>query len=124
MPAGTYSTRLRWWQCVRTVDALGQPTERFRSNGYLWASIDIESPTRQQQYGGQHSGADADIRIRQFPSVSALDRLEDAGDIWVIESISRGTNELVCRCSRFDALEDWKQVGFLYDGGGSIGGAS
>ena len=105
--AGNYADRLTWKKRSVTKDNLGQDKETFADNGGLWGDIDLTNGRRQTDYGSSQTGADAVIRIRNWPTLSALDRLYSAewNELWVIAHLRRGENELVCECVKYDALD-------------------
>lgn len=106
--AGDYSDRIRRHVCTQTVNpANGQEEETFTPSNYLWARIEIDSSRKQQDYSSQQTGVDATIYIRNYPTLSPLDRLysQEWDELWIIQSIKRGNNELICDCLRFDELE-------------------
>ena len=108
MGAGEYADRLKWKKRTITKNAAnGQDEESFADNGFLWAAIELTAGRKQTDYGATQTGADATIRIRNLPAVSALDRLEavEWEELWVIDHVRRGDNELVCECVKFDALD-------------------
>jgi head-tail adaptor len=82
----------------------GQDVESFPSGAAYWCRVDEFNGRKQREYGAQQSGADATIYVRNWPELSALDRLTDGVDVWVIESIKRGFNELICTANRYDSL--------------------
>ena len=105
--AGQYPDRLQWLKRTTTKDPdTGEDQETFPLNGYLWCSIEPNVGRRQQDYGAEQTGVDGQIRIRNMPAVSALDRLYSAewDETWILEDIVRGANELIVRCHRFDDL--------------------
>lgn len=86
----------------------GEDVLTFTDSGYhLWCDTEETNSRLQTDYGAPQTGADATIRIRNYPDVSAQDRLIDDffGFVWIIESISYGDNEIIATASRFDDLE-------------------
>lgn len=107
-PAGSYSDRFVWRRRTSEKDpASGQEREAFSDNGTLWGVLEEPAGRRQADYGAEQTGADATIRVRNWPALSALDRLylPEWGELWVIDSVARGDNELVCRVRRYDSLD-------------------
>lgn len=107
MKAGEYKDRLKWLKRTTTKNPNnGQDEETFTDNGSLWASVELTTGRKAIDYGAEQTGSEATIRIRNFPSVSALDRLEltSEGEWWVIDHVRRGDNELVCDVMKFDEL--------------------
>lgn len=106
--AGEYCDRVEWLQRSIEKDTTnGQDKELFTSVGYLWASVELNSGRRQRDYGADQTGADATVRIRNYPAVSALDRLVlgEWNEVWVLENIRRGDNEIIAEANKFDTLE-------------------
>jgi len=111
MGAGEYSSRLRWLLCSRTTDSTtGDEIEVHSPNGYLWCSVDESNGRSGTDEGAVQTGADAQIRIRNFPAVTTLDILLDeaAGYYWKIVSIHNGSNEMRCDAYRNDTLIDFE----------------
>ncbi len=106
--SGDYYDRLqRLTRSVTKNPDNGQEEETFTPSEYLWGRIDYANSRRQKDYGSDQTGADGIISIRNYPTLSPLDRLysQEWGEVWVIESIKRGNNELICECSKFDDLD-------------------
>lgn len=112
MPAaGLYNTRLRWLVCTRTRDEdTGDLVGTHSPNGYLWCSVVETNGRRQTDAGATQTGADAEIRVRNYPTVSPLDLLEDEvlGYVWHLDSISNGDDELIVTAYRNDVLVDYE----------------
>ncbi len=107
--AGIYNTRLRRLVGTRTEDATtGQEVLTHAGTGYLWCSVEETNGRRQSEYGATQTGADATIRVRNYPTVTVDDLLEDTdGNIWRIDAIHAGDNELVLEAFRHDTLVDY-----------------
>ena len=109
MAAGRYNTRMRLHTRSLTKDAnTGEEVESFTASAtYLWCNVDETNGRREVSYKVRLTGADATISVRQYPDLSALDRLEDVGtgQVWRLDWVRRGTNELVCDAFRWDELE-------------------
>jgi head-tail adaptor len=84
----------------------GQEEETFTEGNTFWCRIDYANSRRQKDYGADQTGADGTIYIRNYPTLSPLDRLysQEWGEVWIIESIKRGNNELICECTKYDDL--------------------
>lgn len=106
MAAGEYRQRLVWLKRTTSKGTTGQDEETFTDNGRLWCAVSDGSGRQYRAYGSEQSGSDFTVRVRNFPALSALDRLQayGSGELYVIESIGRGENELVCTCQHFDDL--------------------
>lgn len=105
--AGEYFDRAQWLKRSTTKDAAtGQDVEAFPANGYLWCAVEINSARRQESLGATQTGVTATVRIRNFPTVSALDRLylPEWAETWILETVRRGDNELFAEAHRFDEL--------------------
>jgi SPP1 family predicted phage head-tail adaptor len=107
MTAGEYQDRLKWLKRTTTKDQYGQDVESFTNNGYLWAAIEVTTGRKSVDHGGEQTGAEATIRVRQYPTLSALDRLESEewNELWIIDHMRRGDNELIVEAIRYDQLE-------------------
>lgn len=106
--AGEYADRLTWKKRTAVKNpANGEDEEVFTDSGLLWCAVEEGSGRKQTDYGAEQSGEETTVRIRNYPAVSALDRLFSGewGELWIIEDIARGNNELVCRCHRYDELQ-------------------
>ena len=103
--AGKYSDRLRVLQRTTTRDDLtGEIIESFEGENYLWCRVEINTSRRQNEIGSPRTAQEATIYVRNYPSITSLDRLKDESwnNIWVIDSIKRGDNELILDCYAFD----------------------
>ena len=108
MGAGKYADRLTWKRRTITKNTVnGQDEEAFVDNGFLWGNIDLTAGRKQTDYGSPQTGADATIRVRNYPALSALDRLYSAewGELWIVANLRRAENELICECVKYDALD-------------------
>ena len=107
--AGEYNERVR--RLVRSVakdGTTGQDKETFTPSELLWAKIDVGSGRKQRDYGAEQTGASATISIRNYYPLTALDRLYSLqwGETWIVETVHRGENEIICDCHRYDALDN------------------
>lgn len=109
MPAaGQYSDRLQRLVRSTTKDnTTGQDQEIFTPGAYYWCSVEPVAGRRQTQYGGEQTGVDVTVRVRNWPELSALDRLYNAewDETYIIETITRGDNETIAEGYLFDALQ-------------------
>lgn len=107
--AGAYNARLRLLAGTRTKDpTTGQDVLTHAPYGYLWCSVEETNGRRQSEFGATQTGADATIRVRNFPAVTVDDLLEDgSGVVWHIDAIHNGDNELLLDCYRHDTLQDF-----------------
>lgn len=88
-------------------DDLNQPVETFTPTGYLWGKLEITTGQKADQYAGPNTGAIAVIRIRQFPTLSPKDRLQDTnGRVWRLDSVVKGDDELICQVFQLDVDSD------------------
>lgn len=103
MGAGEYDDRLEWQKRTPgTKDGVGQRTDTYPSQGYLWGAVDDLSGGRAGYQESNRQTVTATIRVRNHPGVVAGDRLERAGlgEVWTVEHVVRGDNELVCEVTR------------------------
>lgn len=108
MAAGIYHTKLRRHTFTPNTSATtGQEVPAWVASGsYYWASVDETNGRRSQNYGATETGADVEIRIRNFPTLAINDVLEDGDGLkFHVDQIRNGTNELICDCHRFDTLD-------------------
>lgn len=99
MGAGKYGYRFQWLQCVRTTDtSTGDRPKTYAENGYLWGSIDVSSASEQDEFGAVRETVSGTVRLRQFPEVSALDRLylSEWDETYLIDGVRWGDNEMIC----------------------------
>lgn len=111
MSAGTYNTPLLRMVNTKTKDTTnGQQVEEWTitPGAYLWCAVESVNSRVRTDYGSAQTTQEATIRVRNYPTLTALDRLRDASDgtTWVIDSLYTGDNEIVCDCHAWDALED------------------
>lgn len=103
--AGNYPDRLR--RLVRSVTkntANGQDEESFTQGDYYWCDIEYTNGRRQTDYGATQTGADVTITFRNYPTLSALDRMTDGTSTYVIDNIRYGDNELIADGFYYDDL--------------------
>lgn len=108
MSAGEYDTPLqRLAQSTAKNATNGQEEETFTPGSWYWCAVEVTNSRRTTDYGSQQTTQEATIRVRNYPTLTALDRLQDgSGTTWVIDSMYTGDDELVCDCHAWDALED------------------
>ncbi len=98
MGAGDYNTRFQWLKCVRTPDNVtGAKPKTFTDNGYLWGSVSWETAQLGNEFGAPRDQVTATIRVRNWPTVVASDRLVDTStdDTYVLDGVRKGNNELI-----------------------------
>jgi len=103
--SGDYPNRLR--RFARTVvknAATGQDVEAFTGASYLWCRIETNNSKKQKDFGGEQTGTDQTIYVRNFPTLKATDRLKLLDLTYIITSIQVGENELILDCTKFDDL--------------------
>jgi hypothetical protein len=108
--AGEYASRLLWLQGTRNKDTnTGQDVLSHAENGYLWCSVTETNGRTGQDYGAVQTGADVEIRVRNYPAITTEDLLKDEGYelVYHIDSVIEGDNELIAQCYRNDFLEDF-----------------
>lgn len=106
--AADYSDRCQWLKRSTNKDSTtGQDVESFTANGYLWCAVEPNAGRDQTDYGSRQKGQDGTIRIRNYPAVSALDRLyrPEWGQTWILDSFYYGDNETVCTAHTYEALD-------------------
>lgn len=107
---GTYSESFTWLQRSTTRDtSTGADVEDFTSNGTLWGSIEPSTGQESMSYGDKISQSVAIIKLRQFPAVSALDRLlhKRSGLTYDITGryVNWLANEVVLQATVFDSVD-------------------
>ncbi len=105
---GKYYRAFTWLARTVTKDTTtGQDKESFSGSTILWGSLSELSATRQLAFGMLNSQAAMVIRLRQYPTVGAGDRLRDRrfGQLLVIDGIMHDENELVCYCHKISEVE-------------------
>ena len=109
--AGIYTDRVQLLARSKTTNNIGEAEETFVPGGYLWCRISEDSSRRATEYGGQQTGIEGTIAIRNFPTVTSLDLLRDSlNRVWKIEGIRRGDDELICDVYTDDSLQDWTEA--------------
>src|SRR4051812_42193862 len=85
----------------------GEEEITYTPGAYYWCLVEWNNGRRDTRYGAVESGADVIVRVRQFPALSALDRLETADGIMLhLESVIPGDNEWVCQASMLDSMSE------------------
>lgn len=111
MPAaGQYTSRLLWLKCTKTQNSTnGDLEETWSANGYLWCSVE-ETNARQAQpeYDSPQTGVDVEIRVRNYPALAVIDRLEDTyyGYLYKLVGIRNGDDELIVDAYRLDGFTE------------------
>jgi head-tail adaptor len=105
--AGVYNERLHWMKRSNTKDNIGQDVASYTHDGYLWANVEPETGRRQDDYGADQAGQNGTIRIRNYPTVSALDRLyrPEWEQTWIIDSIVYGEDEIIVAAHVYESLD-------------------
>jgi hypothetical protein len=111
--ASDYSYRLKWYVGSRTTDTdSGEKKLQLSANGYLWCNVE-ETNGRRGDEAGERTGADATIRLRNYPAITVDDMLLDEtfDQWWRIDTLYQGDNEMVLQAFRHDStLEDFTVV--------------
>lgn len=105
--AGNYPDRLRLLTQSTTRQTSGACPESFdESSTYLWCRVEPTTGTRSSDLGGPQTGVDCVVYIRNYPTISAKDRLYwTAEEVTLeIEHIRSGDNEKIAQCSYYDEL--------------------
>jgi len=110
MAAGVYTSRLLWLKCTKTKNEdNGDLEDTWSANGYLWCAVE-ETNARQGQneYDAPQTGVDVEIRVRNYPALATIDRLEDTyyGYMYQITGIRNGDDELIVDAFRRDSFTD------------------
>lgn len=103
MIAGKYSAKFEWLQASTLKETTyGQEKMTWSNNGELWCEVEELSASEQLGYGATMSEATARIRVRQYPGVRAVDRLESKtwNEVYQIDGVYRGNNEEICLAHR------------------------
>jgi head-tail adaptor len=109
MDAGKYNQAFTWQ--LRTISkntTNGQEEENFSDNGTLWGEMVLTNGQEQDEYGALQAVSEGTVRLRQFPNISALDRLlhKHFQDVYVIRGVHRDqkNNETICDIKHFESL--------------------
>lgn len=103
MAIGDYDTRLVLMRRDDGKDSeYGGRQKSFADAGLLWASVEETTAGKRRQYLQIETRADAVIRVRGLPSISSHDRLrvKSSGQVYRLEGVRIGDNELVCEAYR------------------------
>ena len=104
---GFYSDHVQWLQHSLTKEtSYGQEKETWTSIGWLWCKLEETSGRSSKDYGAEQSGAELEIRIRNYPAISTLDRFFSPkwNQTYIIDTIRRGDNELIVDAHVYDDL--------------------
>jgi head-tail adaptor len=102
---GDYDTLFTWLKRTVTKDLTGQDIETFPDNGSLWGSLKYRSGRRVNEFSSTQTGVMVSIRLNNDPPLSALDRLGANGEVFILETIVPGDDELVIEGHRYDELD-------------------
>lgn len=105
--AGDYNRQVDWLQRSEATDtSSGQRVITYSSAGTFWAKIEESNRGFVNEWGAFRSTTTAKITLRQFPSISALDRFQDGlrSHTYLIDSIAINveTNETICMTHRIE----------------------
>lgn len=102
--AGIYTERLtRMVWTPDTDQENGQDVPNWVAGGTLWGSVEETNGRRDTAYSATQTGADAEIRLRNYPDIGAQDHLIDTYSArWVIDYVYEGDNEMILQVHRFD----------------------
>jgi head-tail adaptor len=110
--AGQYPHRVQVLVRTSTTNALGEVVESFTPTQFLWCRIEEDSPRRAGEYGGNQTGIEGTISLRNYPAITTLDMLRDGYDrTWKIEGKTTGSNEVILNVYTDDSLTDWTEEG-------------
>lgn len=103
--AGQYPNRLQRLVRSTSKDATtGQDEETFTPGASYWCRLEIANGRRQRDYGANQTGADVTVYVRNYPTLTAQDRLTDGTATLILESVRAGENEWICEANYFDDL--------------------
>jgi hypothetical protein len=107
LPAGQYSERFQHLVLNRTANGIGEEPACYTRGPFYWCSLSIENSYEVDDKGGNQTGQDGTLAVRNFPDVRARDMLEDSeGRMWRIRSIQTGDDELICDVFSHDVYAD------------------
>lgn len=101
MAAGIYNMRLLWRSYTETLDDnSGELVITHTDNGYLWCSVVENNGRELTEAGAKITGADCEIRCRNYPPIDVKDLLVDEyyEQTYRINSIYQGDNEMILDC--------------------------
>lgn len=103
MDAGEYDTPFTHRKKTRgSKDTLGARHDTYPDQpGYLWGALDDVNGGRGTAQEVERAEYTATVRLRNYPAVEPGDRLvDDLGDVWTVETVVRGANELLVDVAR------------------------
>jgi SPP1 family predicted phage head-tail adaptor len=99
--AGEYWCPFTWLQYGSTRNPTTLENEPgFTDQGTLWGSLEELSGAELIRFGYLQSRVDCKIRLRNWPDVTARDRLVFLDTVYEIDSVRWGCNELICSAYR------------------------
>lgn len=108
MIAGDFSQPYTWDRYSTTLDAAtGQLVPHYTSNGTLWGSLQTIVGMTGTEYASTQSQSEAIITLRQWPTVSALDRLTSLqfGDLYTITGTRKDGPNTVVNVTAFQGTD-------------------
>lgn len=103
MAAGNYPIRFSWQaHSYGTPAADGEKPDEYAAGVNLWGGFETdESSGLVETLQDEQQEVRASIRFRNYPAVAPLDRLTTPdGDVWTVETVRRGSNEIVAEVTR------------------------
>lgn len=107
--AGDYNQPFTWLLRTTTKDSTGnaptgQDVETFTSNGLLWGQMFTDTAVEANAYGSLQTQSTATIRFRQWPTLSAMDRVvhEQFGETYMVTGIRRDGPDTICEAVLYD----------------------
>jgi hypothetical protein len=86
----------------------GQEEEVFSNNGTLFGSLVLTNGSEQDEYGALQAISEGEVRLRQFPAITALDRLlhKQFNEVYVIKGVYKNqrANETVLQVKLYENL--------------------
>lgn len=105
--SGYYDQAFTWLIRIPTKNEDdGQIVEDFTENGTLWGHLELTNGTEQDEYGALMSVAQGQVILRQFPTITALDRIKHKhfDEMYVIQGVFKNlrTNETILDIKHYD----------------------
>lgn len=101
MRAGDYSTLYTRLAVTVSQDDYGGLVQEWSAAGELWGYQEELKAEEKAWYASAESRADCKIYLRNFPTISSQDRLEDdIGQTYELDGINYGDNETIVTAHR------------------------
>ncbi len=108
MAAGDYTTRLQRlvYSPIPNTSYGGENINHVPGSFY-WCNLERQSGRNSQQYGATLTGAEVVVRVRNYPALTAQDRLTDGETVIILDTVRRGDNELIAEGYFLDVTQTW-----------------